>query len=356
MRNNIVTSICVDQKVEDAEIVYPMIGKISSESRRKIYWRLVTVFSCSSLRCNPDHRHIVYTNDENDIFINSVNVKKFLEEKGVEVIYLPFTNFCPPDDLSTRFKNAFYKLDVIKALGELSQEDSSILVDSDCLWVNCNNNIHNIIQGEKILLKVVHKNSDPYDRSYHNLSMSDMGELFLKIEEDYPEAYPVWYGGEIIAGRNNNLKIIADELQRIFLLILSSSNKKDFIFSNGLKIFDGDEFLSSYVHNKKIVDIVEDDNFIKRMWTMDDFNNIVQADLERVIWHLPAEKSRGLYLLFKEVIKEDTGFWDVDITKFNHYLGDYVGVPERKFDRLIRYKLNKYIDSMRRLKSKLWNV
>ena len=92
------------------------------------------------------------------------------------------------------------------------------------------------------------------------------------------------------------------------------------------------------------------------MWTMDDFNNIVQADLERVIWHLPAEKSRGLYLLFKEVIKEDTGFWDVDITKFNHYLGDYVGVPERKFDRLIRYKLNKYIDSMRRLKSKLWNV
>jgi hypothetical protein len=121
---NIVTSICVDTKPEDSTINYPMIGIKSSEQKRKLYWKLATTFLCSSLRCNPQDEHVVYTNDPNPIIIiKGIDLKKRLQELGVKIEFLSFESFMPPASLSKAYKNAFYKLQVIKELGEI--ENSS---------------------------------------------------------------------------------------------------------------------------------------------------------------------------------------------------------------------------------------
>lgn len=70
---NIVTSICVDNTVEDSDIHYPQLGSKSREQRKKIYWKLATNFICSSVRCNPHEKHIIYTNDLQPVILMNIS-------------------------------------------------------------------------------------------------------------------------------------------------------------------------------------------------------------------------------------------------------------------------------------------
>lgn len=50
------------------------------------------------------------------------------------------------------------------------------------------------------------------------------------------------------------------------------------------------------------------------MWTSPQYNNVEKGDEKFAIWHLPYEKKRGLYYLFKMLrrtnsIKDEAAFW-----------------------------------------------
>jgi hypothetical protein len=336
MTSQIVTSICVDEQPDDALSVYPMLGGAKdSNERRAIYWRLVTLFCCTSIRCNPEHQHLVYTNDKNDVFIGNVNIKKFLSDLGVDVVELSFKTFSPPNTLSKRFKNAFYKLEVIQALGMSGQpvDTSSILLDSDCIWANISPQLHSTIQEPKILLYDIYKKDDPFEKHpAHNLSMADIGKVFKSIDPACPEPYPIWYGGEIIGGRSSVMKVIANELENVFNQIIEQSKTHQYLFANGQNIFDGMEHFTSLVYNKKLTEIGDASKFIKRLYTGETLNNVEPEDINLPIWHLPAEKQRGMLLLFKEAVRLNSKFWSVEPKNFSHYLGEYVGIPTRKKD------------------------
>jgi hypothetical protein len=204
------------------------------------------------------------------------------------------------------------------------------LLDSDCLWTKHSETLKHIIGSEKILLRDIYERSDPFKKSPHNLSRADMGQLYSVIDPDYPEPYPIWYGGELIAGKNKNLRLIADELEKVFNISVNKNEKNKLIFANGASIFDGDEFISNFVYNKRLVDIFEAKGYLKRIWTLDSLNNVELDDLKIPIWHLPAEKRTGLELLFNEVVNNKSEFWSVPLCDFNRYLGQYVGIPKKK--------------------------
>jgi hypothetical protein len=336
MTSQIATSICVDDQPQDALSEYPMLGGAKdSNERRAIYWRLVTLFCCTSVRCNPEHKHLVYTNDKNDVFIGKVNIKQFLSNLGVEIVELPFKTFSPPDTLSKKFKNAFYKLEVIQALCMLGQpnDTSSILLDSDCIWANSSSQLHSAIQKHKILLYDIYKKDDPFEKHpAHKLSMADIGKVFKSIDSTYPEPYPIWYGGEIMGGRSSVLRIIANELEKVFNQIIEQSKTHQYTFPNGQNIFDGMEHFTSLAYNKKLAEIDDASKFIKRLYTGETLNNVEPEDINLPIWHLPAEKQRGLLLLFKEAIRLNSKFWSVEPKNFSNYLGEYVGIPIRNKD------------------------
>lgn len=331
---NIVTSICVDTSLEESASKYPQLGNPSAKERRKLYWKLATTFSFSSLRCNPQNRHIIFTNDEAPVKIGRIDLKEELQKRGIEIQILPFETFVPPSGSSKTFRNAFYKLDVIKALGEI-ENSSSILLDSDCLWTQPNEELKSIISCGKILLYDPFNRIDPFQREPAGLSRADIGKLYSSIDPDYPEPYPIWYGGELIAGRHNKLKKIAEELESFFHIVTKMAKENALLFSNGQSIFDGDEFISTYVYNKQSyneqgVEIVEAGAYLKRIWTAYHLNTIEAPDINIPIWHLPSEKTSGLQQVFNEAIRDSSEFWRVPLQDFNRYLGEYVGVPEKK--------------------------
>ena len=328
---NIVTVICVDTERADGTIIYPMMSVQDGELRRRTFWRLSTVLLCSSLRCNPDKHHILFTNDRKKLRIDGTDPRQYLQDRGVEIRYVPFELFRLPSGLSRYFKNIYYRLDVWRCLGE--EAGPSIVLDSDCLWTRPNRALDEQILSGRLLLLDNYKRKDPFLASPHNLSMSDMGLLYKQIDPSYPTAFPIWYGGELTAASGPVFAELSASLLDLhrFLVTQAQEHQQMFVFSNGSTMFDNDELYTNFVFNRGKLPIMDISDSAKRMWTLDSLNNITDNDLDLTLWHLPGEKETGLFLLFNEATNGNSGFWNVPIEEFPRYLGRYTGVPQREY-------------------------
>ena len=133
MNYNIVSSLSVDLKIEDQQVFHPIMGSRTSPAKRRIYWKAAYNFFLSSTINNPGQKHILYTNDEEEYSYRGFQFKNEIKKLGVDVRYLPFSKYYIPGDLSKRFKNAYYKFEVISALQY--EPLPSIIMDLDCLWI-----------------------------------------------------------------------------------------------------------------------------------------------------------------------------------------------------------------------------
>jgi len=326
---NIVTTLCVDQN--DNSLNYQLFH-LNNRQKRLTYWKCCLTFFGTSIRCNPDANHILYTNDKNRVTFNGIDLKKFLSDIGVEIRYLPFTQFLPPSNLSRYLMLAYYELDALKDLSKNNDDNYSIVLDSDCVWTKPDDRLNQLINSDKLLLFDVYNRTDPFDKGPHNFSRKDMGDLFKEVDKEYLKEDPIWFGGEIIAGSNKNLKIISDGFKSTFDNIIQSSNDPR-QFSISRKMLErGMEFLTSFVLNKSEIGWNDANGFIKRIWTLKKINNVSPSDTNLTIWHLIGEKMLGIPLLGKEVLNRDSEFWKIPLDRFNIYLGEYLGVPERKYE------------------------
>jgi hypothetical protein len=337
MMVNIVTSICVDIDESGKDINYPMLGKDSN--RREIYWRCVTTFCLTSLRFNYDQKHIVFTNDSDRILIENFDVKKRLCELGVEIIEHQFDRF-DPQNHSHSFRNAFYKFEVVNLLSNF--DSPSILLDSDCIWTKRDDELFNVLNsGQYLLLQDTYQRSSfPLKKKPHNLSMEDMANLYKTIPvNQYNRDYAVWYGGELIGGTPEHFKLVGENLSRTLDYCKKQENSGNkLLFSNGNSIFDNDEFIGSYVYNS-LTDIEIYDTFgkfSKRMWTLNALNNVCKKDVDLAIWHLTAEKKKGLKALFYEITNENSLFWSSN-ENLAFFLGSFVGIPKRKLSTFEKF-------------------
>ncbi len=324
----IATSICVDEAAVDAGVHYPALEGTSPEERRRAYWYCAYVLFCTSLRSNESAHHALFTNDLAPIRWRGRDLRAELAARGVEIVPLPFREFTPPRELSRSFRNAFYKMDVIRALGRLPDGTQAVLLDADCI---CPNPLPpERLSGDCIQILDMYKRKDPQLRSPHNLSMADMGALFTTIDPTYPTPYPVRFGGEFVAGSASHLAHLAQLLRDAFDRAVAASRLAPLRFANGQTIFDGCEFIFSYVCNSTAIPWSEASDLVKRIWTKPSLNNTSPEDLRLPFWHLLAEKRTGFQFLFQEVHRENSTFWTVPLDSFAAYLGEFVGVPVRK--------------------------
>jgi hypothetical protein len=348
---NIVTSICVDEKPED-DSYYPNANRLNQEQRRILYWKCVVVFFCSSVRCNPKARHIVFSNDRKPVMVKGKDMKEFLKELGVEVRYLPFQYFKSREGTTAHFRNAFYKLDVIKELGS-GEYDYNLLLDSDCVFSKPDPQLMKLIQSDEGLLLYDVYEAEP-SRKIHNINRYDMGEMYNKVWPGYPKPDPILYGGEFLAGSGKNFRIIADEMYHIFTKIQKEFGDHPPKFPTAeYTILDADEHISSLVYNKMSLKLINAKGYVKRIWTDVRSSRATMADFHTTIWHLPREKSQGLPVLFNKVIDKQSSFWTTPLDTFNVYLGKYLGVPKRtsfvsrykflfkKAVKIVRYNISK---------------
>ncbi|MCU0393345.1 MAG: hypothetical protein MUE81_19710 [Thermoflexibacter sp.] len=330
---NIVSFVCVDESDKDAQVYYPYIKYTDPKFRRALYWQLGFLCMVTSVRSNPDKKHLLYTNDQLDIFVDGVDLRKRLADLGVEIIHLPFSRF-NPGQYAKWYKNAMYKLDVLAALKDLP--NPSIYIDSDCLWVRPNAVFDKLMLESPFVLAMdtYHRNHDPDKKAPHT-SMRDMGELFRQVTPEYPTEFPIWYGGELMGGSQEFFQILYKGMEYIFDKLMNLAKEgKYYKIKNGMSMLDSDELITTYIFNdsalrNRILDVA--DTYARRMHTLPHYNDTNKADLKTVtVWHLTQEKKYGLLLLFKESLDPKSDFWQLPVHSFARYLGEYVGVPQRK--------------------------
>lgn len=344
---NIITSLCVDPN--DSSFNYQLYY-LSNRKKREIYWKCCVTFFGTSVRYNPEANHLLVTNDKDKVIINELNIKKFLNSIGVEIIELPFERFRSPKKFSTHHNLTLYKLEVISYLSEL-KDGFNILLDSDCIWANPYPKIGNYNSEDKLIVYDMYTLSNPL-KKIHGINRKDLGQFYKKIDPDYPVEYPVWYGGEIVGGSSNVFWNLSVELKYYFELIVHGFEKSPKL-PNKMKIFDGDELILSLVYNKLKNNKVEASNIIKRIWTnpKTDENNIDGQDVfELSVWHMIGEKLYGIPILCDKILDLNSKFWSTNTEELNKYIGLFFGFPMRKFLPIVE---NKYLTIVPKVISKL---
>jgi len=350
---NIVTSLCIDLNKND-ESVYLQLSYRNSQQRRIAYWKCVTVFFCSSLRCNPSVSHTLYTNDEQPLEIDGIDPKAFLQKMGVSIVYLPFQHFVPPQGYSEKYRNAFYKFDVIKHLGSCAGDTRfHMLMDADCVWVNPGIAFLQSIRPEQLLLYNAFENEESLtDKKYGftRFGRDSLGRAFKQLDPSYPATHPVLFGGEIIGGNGHSLSALVHELEKVFLQITQLPIAKvpritwESCRNDGIDegLLDGDENVSSFVLNKPGFIYVNAKGYLRRIKTHIDDNRATLQDLELTVWHLPDEKKQGFVPLFKQAVNKQSLFWQTPLKQFAIFLGNYLGIPKRNSQlEVYKYKMER---------------
>lgn len=331
----IATFLCIDTETQDAESFYPELGgKRPSDVRRALYWKIVLVLCATARRCQPDARLVVVTNDAGNFTFDGRSLQRLLDQLRVEKAFTPFCEFKPSPKLSARFLNVFYRYDVLRALAFdiAADSDGILLMDGDCVWTQPVTNWGNLLRHNTLLLTNPYGKHAPFERHTDRLSRADMGALYRRVDETYPEKYPDWFGGELIGGSAETLRLYYAEFKRAWTLMTAYASRAPLRFHNGLSLFDADEYITAYLYNRGALATHVEPGFFRRIYTQEFPNTVRPSDMNVAVWHVPGEKERGLSLLAGQVVDPASAFWQTPLNEFPAYLGAYVGIPRRLYD------------------------
>lgn len=336
MTSTIATFMVVDTQPRDATSTYPMLGggSNSAAARRVVYWRNTVVFCATAHRCQPEARLVVITNDPSDLDLGGSSLWDTLSALNVERRFVPYHRFKPPHERTRLYFNVYYRFEALRALANEcdTASDSIFLMDSDSVWTRPVDTLDSVLPQSGLFLHTPHDPRDPHVKHPHNLSRADMGDAFRQIDPAYPEPHPLWYGTDFIGGRCTPIQEMMVELERDWHQILDRSAVSPLVLANGQNLLDVDEYPFCYTFNRNFMPHTSARPFFRRLFTLEGYINVVPADSNAVIWHVPQEKQRGLKLLFELVMDSTSSFWTTAPVHLNQLLGAYLGIPRRRYD------------------------
>lgn len=304
------------------ESTYAQVGGISSSAQfQHLYWRCLTALFATSCKYNPSARHILFANTTTPPVIDGIDIGYFLDTLGVVRVEVPFT-FKPPERYYGAWRNQFYIFDIIKKLKASYDDETIILLDSDCVWIDSAFQIETALQKNEVLTYAY--NYPPW-WNINGLTRVQMSALFSDMLGCSMKYLPIYCGGEIFATTPVGLRQVCEQLDGLWHDQLNRHAK-------GLLKCNEEAHALTYMYYKLGYSLGTANPFIKRIWTGLPWN--YQSDLPEdyglTIWHLPAEKRWGFKRLFKEITRRDSEFWRLPPgPELAKYLGKHLGVNQR---------------------------
>lgn len=284
---------------------YPQIGQNGNSAlAQSIYMQIQIPFFITFRHYNPYAEFLFFTN------LKKEELPDFLLEMfcklDIKVITLQYT--CrPPKGWYASWQNQFYLYDILKwAETELNDEDTIMICDADCL---CNSSIEELFglayKDGAALYEIITNR----EHNINGITLPEMNILYNDCYKEKPQQDITYYGGELMVFRNDIIKRINKEFSLLWQFNLDYAKRSKF------KLNEEAHVMSIIAEVLKIRNN-HANKFVKRMWTNPQFNNIQPCDVDLPIWHLPYEKKRGLYRLYKYLIKnnleitDETIFWN----------------------------------------------
>lgn len=308
---------------------YQVRGRSSSNRFQAIFWRCVALFFATSVRQQPEARHVLFTNVTSLPMVDDVSMAAFLESLDVEIVRLPLT-FRAPSDYYPEWRSQFYVFDILKYLDRnLGPYDCAMLLDSDCVWVSDAGPLWEAVRRDGALTYVVTYDPEWKANGLTRGDMSDIASALLGREVRHPLIY---CGGEFVAATAAEIHRLASETTIVWEQLMERHSRKE-------SVFHEEAHTLSYVYYKLGYPLGNGDPFIRRIWTdsLRPPNNASKHDHGLIVWHVPAEKRLGIRRLFPSATRTTSLLWtlptDGDVQR---YLGAALGVPRSSVGKRIR--------------------
>lgn len=263
----------------------------SDAEKINLYMKNIVVSLVSAKLKNPEDEVLLVTNRTIDNHYQSQ-----LEAMKIKIVQVPFDKYEMPKKFA--WSLAFYKLCALEYLSSQSDYEKILLIDSDTISMQSFGELWKEAENGLLLYSINH--------SYNHKDRND-------IREDYQKLYPdekrniVHYGGEFICAERNELQ----DFMKICNSVYERIKERDF----QVKEILGDEAIISIaaaLYKEKSM-IIDAGAYVYRYWTDDIFYLVSTNTVSNpvCVWHLPAEKDRGLLLLYNYFGKNN-GFPETD--------------------------------------------
>lgn len=320
---------------DESEATYfPQIGSQSnSPDAQAVYWRCAVVLFASSIAVNPKCRHVMFTNSEIPV-VDGLDIRAILTGWGVEIVHCPITWRLPLGSV-TSWGNQFYVFDIMEYWSRAGERLPLIILDSDCVWTRPADEIVRAIEKYGA---VTYELDYPHRAEINGLTTEQMAGFLADHSSVESHAVP-YCAGEFIAASSGTITRIVQTAKELWPAVIEQGPTSPREEAHFLSIIYAKEGIVPGTGNP----------FIKRMWTAFSYNNVTKSDLDKTIWHLPAEKRTGFADLFPHVatcsshdlreMPQKLGLGTVTYSKF-------FGIPRRRVIKFTR-------DASRKLRDKL---
>ena len=283
---------------------YPQVGgKGDSSLVHSIYMHIQVPFFCTFRRFHPDAHLLFYTNlteAELPRFLNS-----FFQRLHVEVVTLPYKSR-PPKGWHHAWQNQFYLYDILSGMdGRMQADDTLLVCDADCL---CRMPLDPLFDEIRNNGSALYEFITDRSATINGITLPQM-EAFYEACYSKPPRLPLaYYGGEFIGLRGDNVRRINEAYPELWAFNLARAGLQ------APKLNEEAHVLSMLAERLDLRNAIAN-RYVKRMWTSPQFNNVRPGDEHLAVWHLPYEKKRGLYRLFRLLEKQkglgdEARFWE----------------------------------------------
>lgn len=306
----------------DEASFYPQMGqKGDSALVHSVYMQIQVPFFRTFRHYNPKARLLFFTNLRRDA------LPRFLldlfDELGVETVTLPYERR-PPKGWYGAWQNQFYLYDILGWMGGRMKADDALLVcDADCL---CRTPLDGLFDEIRKQGSALYEFITDRSATINGITLPEMEAFYSGCYGTPPRSPLAYYGGEFIGLRGDSVCRINEAYAGLWAFNLARAGSRE------PKLNEEAHVLSVLAERLDLRNAIAN-RYVKRMWTSPQFNNVRLEDERLAVWHLPYEKKRGLYRLFR-LLEKQKGLGDEE--RFWHRAKELTGVPAVSLRKRLR--------------------
>lgn len=306
----------------DEASFYPQMGQRGDSALvHSVYMQIQVPFFRTFRHYNPKARLLFFTNLRRDA------LPRFLlglfDELGVETVTLPYERR-PPKGWYGAWQNQFYLYDILGWMGGRMKADDALLVcDADCL---CRTPLDGLFDEIRKQGSALYEFITDRSATINGITLPEMEAFYTDCYGTPPRSPLAYYGGEFIGLRGDSVCRINEVYAGLWAFNLARADRRE------PKLNEEAHVLSVLAERLDLRNAVAN-RYVKRMWTSPQFNNVCPEDEHLAVWHLPYEKKRGLYRLFR-LLEKQKGLGDEE--RFWHRAKELTGVPAVSLRKRLR--------------------
>ena len=306
----------------DEASFYPQMGQRGDSALvHSVYMQIQVPFFRTFRHYNPKARLLFFTN------LKREGLPRFLldlfDELGVETVTLPYERR-PPKGWYGAWQNQFYLYDILGWMGGRMKADDALLVcDADCL---CRTPLDGLFDEIRKQGSALYEFITDRSATINGITLPEMEAFYTDCYGTPPRSPLAYYGGEFIGLRGDIVCRINEAYAGLWAFNLARADRRE------PKLNEEAHVLSILAERLDLRNAVAN-RYVKRMWTSPQFNNVCPEDERLAVWHLPYEKKRGLYRLFR-LLEKQKGLGDEE--RFWHRAKELTGVPAVSLRKRLR--------------------